>query len=155
MKVIYHCYGGSHSSVTAAALHIGLISRNRPPSKEELLALPYFDRTNERDFGSIRFMGFDDYGNEIYILGKKNLGARYSNIIVGIADILGAKGQVIAVNCMKSINWAMKLGGFTSRKLGIPFLGRPVLSIGTRNAFFSLVNLVEVTQMRILNKQQG
>ncbi len=155
MKVIYHCYGGSHSSVTAAALHIGLISKNRPPTTEELMALPYFDKTNNEDFGSIRFMGFDDYGNEVFILGKKNLGDRYSNIIIGIAEILGAKDQVIAINCMNRVNWAMKLGGFTSRKIGAVFLGRPILSIGTRKAFLNLVNLVEITRLKIFNKLQG
>jgi len=155
MKVIYHCFGGSHSSVTAAALHIGLIGKNRPPTMEELMALPYFDKTNNEDFGSIRFMGCDEYGNEVYVLGKKSLGDRYSNVLMGIAEILGAKDQVIAVNCMNRVNWAMKLGGFTSRRIGMVSLGRPVLSVGTRNAFFNLVNLVEITRLKILNKIQG
>ncbi|HBC94637.1 MAG TPA: hypothetical protein DCZ10_17500, partial [Pelotomaculum sp.] len=25
MKVIYHCHGGTHSSVTAAAIHLGML----------------------------------------------------------------------------------------------------------------------------------
>ncbi|HEX3010797.1 MAG TPA: DUF3189 family protein, partial [Syntrophomonadaceae bacterium] len=39
MKIIYHCFGGSHSSVTAAAIHLGLIEKHRPPSMEELMSL--------------------------------------------------------------------------------------------------------------------
>ncbi|HPZ72110.1 MAG TPA: DUF3189 family protein, partial [Peptococcaceae bacterium] len=30
MKIIYNCYGGAHSSVTAAALHLGLLPEARP-----------------------------------------------------------------------------------------------------------------------------
>ncbi|HCX78095.1 MAG TPA: hypothetical protein DG577_01645, partial [Firmicutes bacterium] len=41
--MIYHCYGGAHSSVTAAAVHVGLLARDKTPSRLELVSLPYFD----------------------------------------------------------------------------------------------------------------
>ena len=44
MKIIYHCYGGSHSSVIAAALHLGLLAKDRIPNETELMAIPYFDK---------------------------------------------------------------------------------------------------------------
>jgi hypothetical protein len=31
MKIIYHCYGGTHSSVIAAAIHLGLLPEDRVP----------------------------------------------------------------------------------------------------------------------------
>ena len=45
MKIIYHCFGGSHSSVSAAALHLGLLDRQRTPTEEELVRIPYYDKT--------------------------------------------------------------------------------------------------------------
>lgn len=154
MIIIYHCFGGSHSSVTAAAIHLDLLRSDTPPAKEEMLALPYFDKTTENDFGSLRFMGFDRENNAVYILGKKSQSDRFSNVLLGVADLLGKKDEVIAVNTMGRVNWSMKLGGFTSRRIGIAGMGRPVVIEGTRKAFWDLVNLVEMTKLRILNRQQ-
>lgn len=155
MKIIYHCFGGSHSSVTAAALHLGLIPKDHPPTLDDLMAIPYFDKTDNSDFGSIRFMGVDEYHNEVYVLGKKSLGNRYSNILHGVADILGVRDQVLAVNTMDSVNWTMKIGGFMSRRAGIVSLGRPLVGAGTREAFMALVGLVEVTRMKTMGRDQA
>lgn len=151
MKIIYHCYGGSHSSVMAAALHLGLIPKNRIPSLNELMNIPYYDKTNNSDFGSIRLMGVDEYKNEVYVLGKKSMGDRYSRLLMGVAEILGCSDELMAVNCMNRVNLAMKLGGFSSRKMGIVSLGRPVLVCGSQKAFMELVNLVEITRLRAMH----
>lgn len=155
MKIIYHCFGGSHSSVTAAALHLGLLDKGYPPSNEELMRLPYYDKTCNADFGTIRLMGVDEYGNEVYVLGKKSLGDRYSNILMGVAAMLGVEDELIVVNCMNRVNWMMKIGGFTSRRIGIPLLGRPVVTWGTRRAFMSLINLVEITRLKAMHSSKS
>lgn len=153
MKIIYHCFGGSHSSVLAAALHLGWIEKSRLPAIDQLMAVPYFDKTSDEDFGCIRFMGVDEYGNEIYVLGKKSFaGYRYSNLLMGIAEILGVKEELFVVDCMSRVNWIMKLGGFTSRRAGLISLGRPVLGLGTRSAFLNLVNLVEITRLKTMSR---
>ena len=150
MKIIYHCFGGSHSSVTAAALHLGMLNKTRPPTREQLMEIPYYDKTSDADFGSIRYMGTDEFGHEVYVLGKKSMGNRYSAILMGVAEILGKRDDLIVVNCMDLVNWSMKLGGFTSRRLGLVALGRPVVSWGTRKAFSQLVNLVEITRLKAM-----
>lgn len=152
MKIIYHCFGGSHSSVTAAALHLGLIDKYRLPTEDELMSLPYYDKTTNKDFGSIRFMGIDEFGNEVYILGKKSMADRFTKILMGVAQLLQAEDQVLVVNTMNRVNLSMKLGGFTSRRIGLVSLGRPIVSHGTRKAFFDLVNLVEITRMKATHK---
>jgi hypothetical protein len=154
MKIIYHCFGGSHSSVTVAALHLGLLSPERLPTPQELMAVPYYDKTHDDDFGSIHYMGRDDKGNEIYILGKKSLGNRFSHLLMGVAEILGQEDQLLVINVMDRVNISMKLGGFTSRRIGIPFLGRPVVIRGTRQAFASMINLVEEIKIRVLTLKQ-
>ncbi len=67
MKIIYHCYGGSHSSVITAAIHLGFIPRDKIPKTEELMKLPFYDKQTDKDHGILRLMGKDDLGNEIYI----------------------------------------------------------------------------------------
>lgn len=149
MKIIYHCFGGSHSSVTAAAVHLGLLDKNKIPTGQDLMKIPFYDKTTNADFGTIRFMGKDELGNEVYVLGKKSMGDRYSQILLGVAGVLGAEDQLIVINCMKWVNWSMKLGGFTSRRLGFPFIGRPVVTRGTQKAFSHIIKLVEETKSRL------
>jgi hypothetical protein len=150
MKIIYHCFGGSHSSVTAAALHLGMLNKTRPPTREQLMEIPYYDKTSDADFGSIRYMGTDEFGHEVYVLGKKSMGNRYSAILMGVAEILGSQDQLIMVNCMDRVNWSMKIGGFTSRRMRLALLGRPVVTWGTQKAFSQLVNLVEITRLKAI-----
>ncbi|KUG04658.1 hypothetical protein ASZ90_017797 [hydrocarbon metagenome] len=152
MKVIYHCYGGAHSSVIAAALHLKMIEKQRLPTEEEMMAVPYYDKTDNGDFGSIRFMGIDDSGNEVYVLGKKSMGEKYSRILVGVAEIMGAGDEIIAIDCLNRVNISMKLGGFLSRRIGLIFPGRPVLFRGTRKAFMTLVNLVETVRLKSMDR---
>ncbi len=148
LKIIYHCYGGAHSSVIAAALHLKWIEKDRLPSEEEMMAIPYYDKTDNGDFGSIRFMGIDESGNEIYVLGKKGMGDKYTRILMGVAEIVGKADDLIAIDCLNRVNWSMKLGGFLSRRMGLIFPGRPVLVWGTRKAFLTLVNLVETVRLK-------
>ncbi len=152
MKVIYHCYGGAHSSVIAAALHLKIIGKERLPTINEMMAIPYYDKTVNGDFGSIRFMGIDDSGNEVYVLGKKSMGDKYTKILMGVAEIMGAGDQIIAIDCLNRVNLSMKMGGFLSRRIGLVFPGRPVLFRGTRKAFMTLVNLVETVRLKSINK---
>jgi len=152
MVIIYHCFGGSHSSVTAAALHLELIDKKKLPDIKELLLLPYFDKTTDDDFGNIRFMGVDEFNNKIYVLGRKCMMDRFTGILTGLADILGKKDQLMVVNCMTPVNWKMKIGGFVSRRMGLVSVGRPILEIGTKHAFMELVHLVDVTKESIIKK---
>lgn len=154
MNIIYHCFGGSHSSVTAAALHLHLLSRNRIPSTDELMKLPYYDKTTDADFGTLRYMGTDEFSNDVYVLGKKSLANRYSQVLQGIAEIVGAQDQLLMVDCMARVNWSMKLGGFTSRRLRLVSIGRPVVTWGTRKEFGHLINLVETVRFRTMNSKQ-
>lgn len=152
MIIIYHCFGGSHSSVLAAALHLRLIDKCRIPTTDELMAIPYFDKTCDEDFGSIRFMGIDDSGHEVYVLGKKSMGGRYSKILRGVASILGKEDQVLPVDCTNRINLFMKIGGFSSRRMGLISPGRPIVLKGTRNAFLDMVNLVETVRIKTMKR---
>lgn len=138
--------------MTAAALHLGMLKKNKIPTPDDLIRVPYYDKTSKSDFGSIRYMGTDEFGNDIYVLGKKSLGNRFGSILMGVAEILEKQDELLVVNCMGLVNWSMKLGGFASRRLGLVALGRPVVSWGTRRAFAQLVNLVEITRIKAMRE---
>lgn len=151
MLVIYHCFGGSHSSVTAAAIHLGFLPRDRVPTAAEFLTLPYFDARSKGEEGEVRFMGKDREGNHIYTAGKKKLGSRFEALLHDLAEALGiAPQKIIFINTSSLVTLTMRIGGFISRRLGIAILGRPLVIWGIRRAYFQIVNFVTEKEKNII-----
>jgi len=149
MKIIYHCYGGAHSSVTAAAIHLGLLPKGRLPTSAELEGLPFYDRMVRADHGRIYLMGIDPDGNEVYVLGRRFLPDLAERVIRGVAEVYGVDpDQLLLVNVLSSVNLLMKLGGFVSRGMLLPSFGRPVVERGTTAAVDRLIQIVELTRKR-------
>lgn len=143
MIFIYCCYGGSHSSVTAAAAHLKLLSEGGKPAPEELMKVPYYDIQTNQDHGYFRYMGEDAQGNQVYIIGMHNSRKRFQVILSQIIDLLNLdRKQFVFVDTMPAVNWMMMVGGFTSRRLGWVKLGRPLVIRGTQNAFQKISKLV-------------
>ena len=145
MKFIYHCFGGSHSSVTASAIHAGILPEERLATSFELLSIPYFDSQISLDHGRIRFVGWDEKGAEIYLASKRGLGKDYERImshILRLADNSSDHEQIVFINTMPVVNLFMVIGGYLSRRLGSCILGRTIVAYGTRQAYHKFVLLV-------------
>ncbi|RKD34682.1 DUF3189 family protein [Thermohalobacter berrensis] len=147
MNIIYHCVGGSHSSVIASAIHLGILPIDKKPSLEEILSVPYFDRLNKQDRGKIIFRGIDKDNNKIFTLSRQFA----PNIVIpAIKDSWelagGSKNELLAINTMSAVNLLMKIGGFSSRRLKLVSLGRPIVARGTLLAYNDLVNIVQNTK---------
>ncbi|MGE5454957.1 MAG: DUF3189 family protein, partial [Methylocystaceae bacterium] len=143
VKIIYHCYGGSHSSVLAANIHVGNLRSDSFPNYRELFKLPYFDRTDNNDFGLIKLVGFDEWGNQVYSLGQMHLGKRFHPIMESLLSITGTQENIAIMGTMPHVNWLMMIGGNLSRKRSLPWLGRPILYCGTWLAYQRLVKVVK------------
>jgi hypothetical protein len=151
MKIIYHCFGGSHSSVTSAAVHLGLLKKENIPNGKKLMEIAYFDEQTATDHGIFKFMGLDEEHNEIYIVGRRNY-KNFEPLIMGLTELLGIKQeQIVLVNTMPCVNWTMRLGGFLSRKLGWIKLGRPIVIYGTQQAYAKFRILVNQVKLIRLN----
>ncbi len=143
-KVLYHCYGSSHSSVVASAIHTRKLPVRRKPTPEEVLALPHFDRVSAKLLGTVFYIGDDRDGREVYIVGLatgKHILVRAINDLVksyGLPD-----GSLTMVNSLTAANWLAKLGGFVSRGLGLPWWGRPLAVAGVLQRYYSFIRLVE------------
>ncbi len=155
VKLIYTCYGGAHSSPVAAAIHLGWLPADRTPRPEEILALPRYDRTTPDDMGVPELMGRDEFGHEVYVLGRgpaKEVVERAVGSGFGLAG--GERTQLLFVSTLECVNLPMRIGGFTSRVLGWTGIGRPLVIWGTRCAFNDLVAVVQKTK-RFLREQGG
>lgn len=150
MYIIYHCYGGAHSSVTAAGIHLGLISEHGIPTPEEILALPFYDQATKDDHGYLRFLGEDSGGNHIFIIGRRGLRKCFPTLVRSLAALLDVSSEeILVIDTVSCVNWMMMVGGFTSRRWGWVKFGRPLVIKGTQKAFRNFVELVRKTKAQI------
>jgi len=153
IKVIYFDYGGSHSSVVAAHIHAGKLDSPATPPIEEIINLPYFDKTTPDDFGKIRRVGIDADGNDIYVLGTKN--GNSGGLLSGLVDTQNLTDKFRFVDTMPCVNMWLRIGGWLSRGLSLPALGRPFIRIGILEAYPKLVSLVrEAGKTRLMEVLQ-
>lgn len=148
MIFLYNCYGGTHSSSLASAIHLGKLPIDRVPTSEEILNTDYFDRLKYKDMGRIIYRGTDRWGNNVYTLGRgtsKVLLPALQNLMDVLKKDCNFKDEVVFINASPTVPFLMTIGGFFSRGLKLHFIGRPLLVMGAKQAYFNIVNLVRTT----------
>ncbi len=144
MKVIYCCYGSSHSSVVAAAIHLGALPAHTIPNHRDIMALPYYDRVTTDELGACVYMGTDDAGCHVYVLGTGPARRIVKRTVESIFQLSGiGRDSYILVDTLASIGIITKIGGYISRRLGLTRIGRPMTVWGIRRAYPRLVAIVE------------
>ncbi|WP_242946267.1 DUF3189 family protein [Geosporobacter subterraneus] len=147
LHIIYHCVGGSHSSSTAAAIHLNMLPIDHTPNTFDLLHIPFYDTQEKVDRGRIFLRGIDEYGNYVYNLSRQFIPHLMLPAILDLWEILGQnKEDILFVNTMPCVNIWMKIGGFSSRRLEWVKLGRPIVAKGTLAAYDCLIKLVQETK---------
>ncbi|KXS42307.1 MULTISPECIES: DUF3189 family protein [unclassified Candidatus Frackibacter] len=154
MKVIYNCYGSAHSSVLAAAIHTGVLPHERIPTKEEILNVPHYDKTDTEEIGTIYYFGEDELGFKVYIVGMKGSRKIVKRAIFSTLKHLGiARTELILVDTLPYVNNMTRIGGFLSRGLGLISIGRPLTVYGLQRSYNRFVNLVGDVKERLANLQ--
>lgn len=143
MKIIYHCYGGNHSSVTAAAVHLGKLPQNRLPTAGELLSLELFDKQGSRDIGKIIKVGTDGWGNDVFVVGRLSRPQILFNMFRGLGEHFEiAPEDYMLVDVGMLVNNTMRVGGLLSRGFGLINIGRPLVIRGTISDYQKICDLV-------------
>ncbi len=148
VRVVYTCFGGTHSSPVAAAIHLGILPRDRVPSVRELLTAPGFDTAEGDGRGLLRLAGVDPGGNLVYTLPRGRLPAAVVRRLMEGTLRMAGRGDVplLVVDTLGCVGWLMRAGGFLSRRAGLVRVGRPLVALGTRRAYWCLVRLVRETE---------
>ena len=158
MIYIYNDYGGTHTTSLAAALHLQIIPPSSfPLSKEEILAVPYFNKLTKQDFGKLIFHGKDQEGNLVYTIGRKS-----QELVVTSLESLGlmlfeyfkVEERLIFSNTSPTVPKVMSVGGFFSRGLKINSIGVPLLIRGAKQCVMNIYDLVENTKQIAHNPTQ-
>ena len=157
MIIIFQCYGGTHTSVATASLYLGRLPRTRAPQLSEVLALPYFDRVGKGDIGELNYLGRDRRDNPVFALGSIRWGAEIRAVLAALTSLPPPAGQqgrtflsqswheqtVAVIDCLPTITWPVRLGGFLSRRLGLTIPGRPLAGWGIIRSYPRYLALVE------------
>jgi len=150
MNIIYHCVGGSHSSVLAAAIHLGLLPENKKPTIYDILNVPFFDTLSKHEQGRILLRGIDKKGNKVFTLSRQ---FAHKLILPAIEDAYqlggGQLSDLLLINTMSSVNWIMKIGGFSSRRLHLVAFGRSIVAFGTLKSYEQIAQIVAYTKKLI------
>lgn len=112
------------------------------------MEIPLFDKTIKEDFGKMQYIGVDELGNEIYLIGTKN--SNFGSTIHDLAELLEVSSKYIFIGTMPYVNLILRIGGFLSRGLSKPSLGRPLVYKGAKAAYPGLVSLVERTKLQFI-----
>jgi len=146
MLIIYNCYGGTHSSILASAIHLKELPTDRIPTKQEILNIKYFNNLTYRDMGRLIFHGTDDDGNQVYTIGRgisRALVPAMQNLAIALCRDRGFDERFLFVNCSSTVPPLMTMGGFFSRGLHLDFIGVPLLTAGARQTYYNIAKLVE------------
>ncbi|KUO69149.1 MAG: ABC transporter [Clostridia bacterium BRH_c25] len=146
MVIIYNCYGGTHSSILASAIHLRKLPMDRIPTKQEILNIEYFNKLTYSDMGRLIFHGSDDEGNRIYTIGRgtsKALVPAMRNLAIALCKDSGIDEHFLFINCSPTVPPLMTMGGFFSRALHMDFIGVPLLAAGARQTYYNIAKLVE------------
>jgi Protein of unknown function (DUF3189) len=157
MIFIYNDYGGTHTTALAAAYHLKKLRAHGELMREQILNVEYFNKLKTSDMGKMIFHELDEEGHSVYTVGRGN-----SKIFVPglkeMFEILQKKNEteekLIFSNTSPTVPLTMTLGGLFSRRLGIDFIGVPLLVKGSKQASAQIVYLVEHTKKMARNSTE-
>jgi hypothetical protein len=150
MIYIYNDFGGTHTTSLAAAYHLKLLTpSSRILTKEEILAVPYFNKLKKEDAGRIIFHGIDEEGHPVYTIGRRSsklVVPALSDLILLLENRYQFNEKIVFSNTSPTVPFAMTMGGFFSRGLGIDMIGVPLLVKGAQQCCHHIAELVEKTK---------
>lgn len=126
-----------------------MIPETRPPTFAELVSLPYYDKVGNHEIGIARFMGRDEFGNDVYVMGLGPSRRTAMRAVGSVLEILGmGQNEVLLVDALGPIGPLTRIGGFLSRRLGLVRVGRPLTVLGIRRVFKDIVKIVHEVKAR-------
>lgn len=143
MKLFYYCYGRAHSSVITGWIHLNHLPMDRVPTVNEIISMPGFDQSDADDFGTPCFLGKDEFDNEVFIIGFGGESGLGLQTIYFINNWLGNPIEWKFINALATVGWLTKIGGFISKKLNWPHLGKYLAALGIQRSYSNLAQLVK------------
>ena len=143
MKLVYHCFGGAHTSITCASIHLNYLPKDKIPTERDFRSIPFYDEMESHRVGTALFMGKDELGFDVYVWGMK--GGK-SLVIPSIRSYINQsnpkRNEILFVNALANLHPLTSIGGITSRRLGLVSIGRAMTIRGIIITYPAFVDLV-------------
>lgn len=150
MILIYHDFGGTHTSCVCANIHTNNLPMDRIPEKEEIINLSTFDKITKADYGHLMYIGTDEIGTKVFTLCRKSSKKFVIPAIYDVYKIFNSSmNGLFLTDTSPTVNNLMRIGGFSSRSLGLISFGRPIVVKGVQKNYLKLVDLVKTTKENI------
>ena len=139
--------------MTCASIHLGFLPSDRTPHPDEFLAVPHYDKMDNSQLGTPVYVGRDEYGWDIYVMGIK----RANRVVIpAIKSYLYESGildrEILFVNALVKLHPITSIGGFSSRKLNLVKFGRFLTIWGIRRSYPIFVDLVSRVKENIFKQ---
>jgi len=155
MKIFYHCYGSSHTSIVSAAIHLGILPDDRIPTIDEILKVPHYDQGTTELIGTPIFFGVDEFGCDVYAIGLTHAKAMFKRAIRSFLAINNVSEQeLVMADALARISIYTRIGGYLSRGLGIVSIGRPLSAYGIQRTYYNFVDLTQEVKQKIMYLQR-
>lgn len=145
--VIYHCFGGTHSSIIAANLHLGRLPWQGAIEGAQFLSLTYFDQLDGNHLGLIIPHGQDEGGNLVCTVARHSEAILTENLLLSFSQLLGV--DLVMVNALSPLGSLARVGGFLSRRWGVVSLGRILLTRDCLRVYPRFLDLVGQTRVSL------
>lgn len=122
-RVFYACYAGTHSSVVAASLHLGLLDGGTKVSD-----LPLFDRRTHSEVGVPALVGVDKFGTEVYALGTGWLSGELERPLCDLIRVASPGARACICSVRGFLDVRARIGGFASRRCRMTRPGRALIA---------------------------
>jgi hypothetical protein len=149
MIIIYHDFGGNHSSIMAASFHLDKLPKPEKLKIQDLIHLEHYDIHKQTDLGKLHYIGQDEYSNKVFALGMAHSKTIVLNCLNDLFKLLSPDNYPLLVDTTPTINILMKIGGFISRGMGIVTIGRPIVVRGSLKAAPKIYELVKETKRKL------
>ncbi len=143
MKVFYVCRTGHHTSLLAAALHLGILT-GKPGDARNIYSLPGFDNNSLNEIGKPFSVRRDDNSTEVYTFGvsKENrLMIRAASELISLIGINPGEWHIIDTSHITS-KWT--IAGTTVKRVRLHTLSKVFLYLGARKELTRLQNILNV-----------
>ena len=133
----------------------GIPAQGQSSEAREFLSVPFYDKMENKELGTPVFMGKDELGWDVYIMGMKNA---KQLVITSMKSYLNACGldqkSFVLVNALVELHPVTSIGGMLSRRLGLVFPGRPMTVWGIRKTYPKFAALVEQVKENLAARQE-
>ena len=142
MKVFYICRTGHHTSLLAAAIHLGMI-KDKPRQVADIYNLPGYDDINLSEIGKPYVVGVYGDSQVVYTIGvaKENiLLARIADELISLMGVRPGEWQIVDTSDIIS-RWTLL--GQKIKRTHLHTLCKVFFYLGARNEWRYLTKLVQ------------